>query len=158
MNKKSIPNDNPMVRAHFYTLLTGVCALCEADSPDFGMSGLFCVTLFRTRECLLCDACAPIPAHFAAETLKATASCDYEAHHALAKHAATEGAVLLKTRAAFCRCSRAQKSPSLEPWRRICAIRAQAPATSIPQSCHSLWAFCRVPSMPPAQRAITRRI
>ena len=25
----------PLVtRAHFYTLLTGVCALCEADSPD----------------------------------------------------------------------------------------------------------------------------
>ena len=22
------------LRAHFYTLLTGVCALCEADSPD----------------------------------------------------------------------------------------------------------------------------
>ena len=32
----------------------------------------------------------------AAETLKATASCDYEAHHALAKRAAAEGAVLLK--------------------------------------------------------------
>lgn len=32
----------------------------------------------------------------AAETLKATASCDYEAHHALAKRAAIEGAVLLK--------------------------------------------------------------
>ena len=27
--------NNPLVtRAHFYTLLTGVCALCEADSPD----------------------------------------------------------------------------------------------------------------------------
>ena len=32
----------------------------------------------------------------AAETLKATASCDYEAHHAIAKRAAAEGAVLLK--------------------------------------------------------------
>ena len=32
----------------------------------------------------------------AAETLKAPASCDYEAHHALAKRAAVEGAVLLK--------------------------------------------------------------
>lgn len=32
----------------------------------------------------------------AAEALKATASCDYEAHHALAKRAAAEGAVLLK--------------------------------------------------------------
>lgn len=32
----------------------------------------------------------------AAETLKATASCDHEAHHALAKRAAMEGAVLLK--------------------------------------------------------------
>ena len=32
----------------------------------------------------------------AAETLSEQASCDYEAHHALAKRAATEGAVLLK--------------------------------------------------------------
>ena len=32
----------------------------------------------------------------AAKTLKATASCDYEAHHALAKRAAAESAVLLK--------------------------------------------------------------
>lgn len=32
----------------------------------------------------------------AAETLKETASCDYEAHHAIAKRAAAEGAVLLK--------------------------------------------------------------
>ena len=32
----------------------------------------------------------------AAETLKATASCDYEAYHAIAKRAAAEGAVLLK--------------------------------------------------------------
>ena len=41
MNRKSIPNDNPMVRAHFYTPLTGVCALCEADSPDFNRPGCF---------------------------------------------------------------------------------------------------------------------
>ena len=41
---------NPLVtRAHFYTLLTGVCALCGADSPDRQMSGLLCVTPFRTR-------------------------------------------------------------------------------------------------------------
>ena len=43
-------------RAHFYTLLTGVCALCEADSPDRQMSGLLCVTPFRTRGCTPCDA------------------------------------------------------------------------------------------------------
>lgn len=55
-------------RAHFYTLLTGVCALCEADSLDGQMTGLFCVTSFRTRSCAPCDACASIPAHFAAET------------------------------------------------------------------------------------------
>ena len=61
--------NNPLVtRAHFYTLLTGVCASCGADSPDSEMSGLFCVTLFRTRNCAPCDACASIPAHFAAET------------------------------------------------------------------------------------------
>ena len=52
-----------------HTLLTGVCALCEADSPDSQMSGLFCVTPFRTRGCTPCDACASIPAHFAAETV-----------------------------------------------------------------------------------------
>jgi hypothetical protein len=56
-------------RAHFYTLLTGVCALCEADSLDGQMSGLFCVTLFRTRGYTPCDACASIPAHFAAEII-----------------------------------------------------------------------------------------
>ena len=56
-------------RAHFYTLLTGVCALCEADSLDGQMTGLFCVTSFRTRECLPCAAIAAIPAHFAAETV-----------------------------------------------------------------------------------------
>ena len=56
-------------RAHFYTLLTGVCALCEADSSGSQMSGLFCVALLRTRECLPCAAYAAIPAHFAAETV-----------------------------------------------------------------------------------------
>ena len=33
------------------------------------MSGLFCVTLFRTRGCTPCAATAAIPAHFAAETV-----------------------------------------------------------------------------------------
>ena len=33
-----------------------VCALCEADSPDTRMSGLFCVTSFRTRGCTPCAA------------------------------------------------------------------------------------------------------
>ena|GEM_PF-2926447 len=61
MNRKSIPNDNPMVSAHFYTLLTGVCALCEAYSPGTRMSGLFCVTSFRTRGCTPCDVCTSIP-------------------------------------------------------------------------------------------------
>ncbi len=37
----------------------------QADSPDSQMSGLFCVTLFRTSGCTPCDACASIPAHFA---------------------------------------------------------------------------------------------
>ena len=46
------PSNSPLVtRAHFYTLLTGVCASCGADSPDSLLSGLFCVTSFRTREC-----------------------------------------------------------------------------------------------------------
>ena len=61
---------NPLVtRAHFYTLLTGVCALCEAERSDTRMSELFCVTPFRTRGCIPCDACASIPVHFAAETV-----------------------------------------------------------------------------------------
>ena len=34
------------------------------------MSGLFCVTSFRTRECLPCAAIAAIPAHFAQEEHK----------------------------------------------------------------------------------------
>lgn len=34
---------------------------CEANSPDTRMSGLFCVTAFRTRECLPCDACGIYP-------------------------------------------------------------------------------------------------
>ena len=50
MNKKSISNDNPMVRAHFYTLLTGVCALYEVNSPDIQMSGLCCV-LKKNYKC-----------------------------------------------------------------------------------------------------------
>ena len=36
-------------RAYFYTEASPVCALCEADSPDIQMSGLFCVTPFRTN-------------------------------------------------------------------------------------------------------------
>ncbi len=48
-------------RVHFYTLLTGVCALCEADSPDICMFGLFCVTPFRTRSCTPCDTCGIYP-------------------------------------------------------------------------------------------------
>ena len=59
-------------RAHFYTPLTGVCALCEADSPDSKMSGLFCVTSFRTRGCTPCDACASIPAYFAEQVFALT--------------------------------------------------------------------------------------
>ena len=61
---------NPLVtKAHFYTGASPVCALCEADSPDGQMSGLFCVALLRTRECLPCAATAAIPAHFAGETI-----------------------------------------------------------------------------------------
>ena len=56
-------------RAHFYTLLTGVCASCGADSPGGQTSGLFCVTPFRTMGCTPCGACASIPAHFAAESV-----------------------------------------------------------------------------------------
>ena len=33
-----------------------VCALCEANRPDIQVSGLFCITPFRTRECLPCAA------------------------------------------------------------------------------------------------------
>ena len=59
----------PGLRAHFYTLLTGVCASCGAYRPDSCVSGLFCVALLRTSGCTPCDACASIPAHFAAETI-----------------------------------------------------------------------------------------
>lgn len=53
---------NPLVtRAHFYTLMAGVCALCQADIPDSQMSGMFCVTPFRTRGCTPCDACGIYP-------------------------------------------------------------------------------------------------
>ena len=52
-----------------YTLLTGVCASCGAYRPDSCVSGLFCVALLRTSGCTPCDACASIPAHFAAETI-----------------------------------------------------------------------------------------
>lgn len=45
-----------------------MCAL-RGRHPDSQMSGLFCVTPFRTRGCPPCDACASIPAHFAAETV-----------------------------------------------------------------------------------------
>ena len=66
---ENIPKVPPGLRAHFYTLLTGVCASCGAYRPDSCVSGLFCVTSFRTRECLPCAAYAAIPAHFAAETI-----------------------------------------------------------------------------------------
>ena len=45
-----------------------MCAL-RGRQPRRLKSGLFCVASFRTRECLPCDACASIPAHFAAETI-----------------------------------------------------------------------------------------
>ena len=35
---EEIPSEQ---RAHFYTLLMGVCALCEADSPDDESPGCF---------------------------------------------------------------------------------------------------------------------
>ena len=64
-----VPKVPPGLRAHFYTLLTGVCASCGAYRPDSCVSGLFCVALLRTSGCTPCDACASIPAHFAAETI-----------------------------------------------------------------------------------------
>ena len=33
-----------------------VCALCEANRPDIQVSGLFCISPVRTRECLPCAA------------------------------------------------------------------------------------------------------
>ena len=66
---ENIPKVPPGLRAHFYTLLTGVCASCGAYRPDSCVSGLFCVALLRTSGCTPCDACASIPAHFAAETI-----------------------------------------------------------------------------------------
>lgn len=49
--------NNPLVtRAHFYTPLTGVCALCEADSSDSQMSGLVlrCVAPYKGVPPLRC--------------------------------------------------------------------------------------------------------
>ena len=45
-----------------------MCVL-RSEQPGQLKSGLFCVTSFRTRECLPCAAYAAIPAHFAAGTI-----------------------------------------------------------------------------------------
>ncbi len=52
--KRKIPLER---RAHFYTLLTGVCASCGADSPDGFAPGLFCVTSFRQGAVPLAPLC-----------------------------------------------------------------------------------------------------
>ena len=46
---ENIPKVPPGRRAHFYTWSSPVCASCGAYRPDSCVSGLFCVTLFRTR-------------------------------------------------------------------------------------------------------------
>ncbi len=49
---------NPFLgMAHFYTGASPVCALCEANSPDTRMSGLFCVTSFRQGAAPLAPLC-----------------------------------------------------------------------------------------------------
>ena len=45
-----------------------MCVL-RSEQPGQLKSGLFCVTSFRTRECLPCAAYTAIPAHFAAGTI-----------------------------------------------------------------------------------------
>ena len=45
-----------------------MCVL-RSEQPGQLKSGLFCVTAFRTRECLPCAAYAAIPAHVAAGTI-----------------------------------------------------------------------------------------
>ena len=64
--KRKIPLEQ---RAHFYTPLTGVCALCETQQPGHLNVRAVLRHFVPTRGCTPCDACASIPAHFAAETI-----------------------------------------------------------------------------------------
>ena len=54
--------------ALLYRVNPVLCVL-RREQPGQLKSGLFCVTAFRTRECLPCAAYAAIPAHFAAGTI-----------------------------------------------------------------------------------------
>ena len=48
-------------RAHFYTVASPVCALCEADSPDDGSPG--CFASLRSEQGAAPLAASPIPAY-----------------------------------------------------------------------------------------------
>ena len=54
--------------ALLYRVNPVLCVL-RSEQPGQLKSGLFCITSFRTRECLPCAAYTATPAHFAAGTI-----------------------------------------------------------------------------------------
>ena len=82
--------------------IEGFRAGCDLNMPG-GSDYMEKEVLQAVKDGTLPESCVDDSAHRvlklvlrAAETLKEKAACDYEAHHALAKRAAIEGAVLLK--------------------------------------------------------------
>lgn len=96
----------------------------------------------------------------AAETQRTPASCNYEAHHALAKRAAAEGTVLLKNENGILPLESDTKIAVIGAMAEICVIRGQVPAISTHCGFRSRWSSCPARYMHPAamRRAIQRRL